>query len=413
MKICLKNISKLYLITENPDVHFLRGKAMKNPFFLENAWLLIENEKIADYGSMNIPYPETVNEIIDCNQGIVIPGFVDSHTHTVFSGTRDHELIMKLKGHSYEEITKSGGGIFYSVNKLKQTSEEQLLEQSIHYLHKIANLGTTTIEIKSGYGLDFENEIKILKVIQKLKLFSEQKIYATFLGAHAIPKAYQNNREVYIQEITQKMIPFIAKEGLADFVDVFCERGFFTPSETHKILECAIKNNLKVKVHANELDLSGGVQVGVKLGAVSVDHLECLGTEEIELLKNSNTVATLLPSTAFYLRLNYAPARKLLENNVIVSLASDFNPGTSPSYNMYFVWILACLQMKMLPEEALTALTLNAAYALRDFEIGSLSKGKYANLIVTHPLDALSKIPYFFGENFIDKVMIKGKWIRK
>lgn len=207
------------------------------------------------------------------------------------------------------------------------------------------------------------------------------------------------------------MIPYVAQEGLADFVDVFCETGFYTPSETCKILECANKYGLKVKVHANELDLSGGVQVGVKYHAVSVDHLECLGAEEIELLKNSQTVATLLPSTAFYLRLQYAPARKLLDNNANVSLASDFNPGTSPSFNMYFVWILACLQMKMLPEEALTALTLNAAYALRDTQVGSLAKGKIANLLITQPIGSLSKIPYFFGENFITKVMIKGKWV--
>lgn len=411
MKILLKNISKLYLITENPQVLFLRGKAMANPYLIENAWLLIENECISDYGKMqNIVY-DNVDEIIDCNQGIILPGFVDSHTHTIFAGFRDHELLMKLKGFSYEQITQNGGGIFSSVDSLKKASEIELLEHGIEYLKKMAKHGTTTVEIKSGYGLDFENEIKILKVIQQLKSFVPQNIHSTFLGAHAIPKAYKNQREVYIQELTQKMIPYVAKEGLADFVDVFCETGFFTPSETAEILECAINFGLKVKVHANELDLSGGVQVGVKYQAVSVDHLECLGSEEIELLKNTQTVATLLPSTAFYLRLQYAPARKLIDNGAIVSLASDFNPGTSPSFNMYFVWILACLQMKMLPEEALTALTLNAAYALRDEQVGNLTKGKWANLIVTHSIDSLSKIPYFFGENFIEKVMIKGKWI--
>ena len=411
MRICLKNISKLYIISENPDVYFLRGKDMKNPFFLENAWLIIENDKIQNYGIGEIDR-SSFNEIIDCNQGIVIPGFVDSHTHTIFSGTRNHELIMKLKGFTYEEITNNGGGIFSTVNYIRKATETELLEHGLNYLQKMAKNGTTTVEIKSGYGLDFENEIKMLRVVQKLKSFSEQNIYSTFLGAHAIPKEYQNHREKYIQEIIEKMIPYIADEGLADFVDVFCETGFFSPSETCKILEKANVCGLKTKVHANELDLSGGVQVGVKLGATSVDHLECLGAEEIELLGNSQTVATLLPSTAFYLRLQYAPARKLLDNNAIVSLASDFNPGTSPSFNMYFVWILACLQMKMLPEEALTALTLNAAFALRDTKVGSLARGRFANLIVTQPLDTLSKIPYFFGENFIDKVMIKGKWVR-
>ncbi len=411
MKKVLTNIHTLYLITENPNIYFLRGKTMGEPFSIKNAWLVIENEKIANYGSMDNFVVEQVDEVIDCEQGIVVPGFVDSHTHTLFAGTRDHEMVMKLKGFSYEEITKQGGGIFSTVEKVRETAEVKLLEHGLQYLEKMARSGTTAVEIKSGYGLDFENEIKMLRVIQRLKPIVPQTLYATFLGAHAIPKKYKHHREIYIQELTQRMIPYIAAEGLADFVDVFCETGFFTASESCKILESAHQYGLKVKVHANELDLSGGVQVGVKWNAVSVDHLECLGAKEIELLQNSNTVATLLPTTAFYLRLNYAPARKLLENNAIVSLASDFNPGTSPSFNLYFVWILACLQMKMLPEEALTALTLNAAYALRDFQVGSLAKGKYANLILMKSINNLSKIPYFFGENFIHKVMIKGKWV--
>lgn len=411
MSVLLKNIRQLVLVSEDANQRFLINEAMRNPKIIEDAWLFIDGDKVISYGSMQTLNTDfNANEIVDCKGRLVLPGWVDSHTHALFLGTREHEMVMKLQGESYEAIAARGGGILSTVKHIRQASESQLLEQAVLRLKSMLHNGTTTVEIKSGYGLDFDSEIKMLRVIQQLKNYAKQKIYVTFLGAHTFPPEFKNNRDGYMKLLLEKMLPYIAEHQLADFVDVFCETNFFTVQESELILENSLKYGLQLKVHANELDYSGGVQVGVKYGAASVDHLECVGEAEVSCLQGSQTVATLLPTTAFYLRLPYAPARKLIDNRVIVSLASDFNPGTSPNSDMMLVNRIACLQMKMLPEETIVASTLNAAYALRDEQVGSLAVGKNANLIITKPFQNLYQLFYFFGEPIVERVMVSGKW---
>ncbi|WP_435356857.1 imidazolonepropionase [Emticicia sp. SJ17W-69] len=404
------NIKQLVGIRRNPQL--LRGKEMAILPFLENAFLRIEGEKIIDYGLMkDLDLSNETNDIYDAKNAFVIPAWCDSHTHIVYAGSRENEFIQKIKGVSYEEIAKNGGGILNSAKKLNETSEEELFEQAWNRIEAIKKLGTGAIEIKSGYGLSVAGELKMLRVIKKLKKESDLLIKATFLAAHTYPTLFKNNHQGYIRQIIDEMLPIIAEEKLADYIDVFCEEGFFSIAETEQILEAGKHYGLKPKIHANQLHLSGGVQVGVKHQAISVDHLETMGNEEIEYLKNSNTIGTLLPSAAFFLRMAYPPARQMLDANVAIALASDYNPGSSPSGNVPFLIALSCIQMKMTPEEAINATTLNGAYAMEVAnEVGSITKGKLANLIFTKNMPSLAYLPYSFGENLIDQVMIRGKF---
>lgn len=406
----LKNISHLYCVTHQNE-KCLRGQQMATPKVLKDAFVLIENDKIEDLGEMkNLTFqPMPEDTIINCENQFVIPGFVDSHTHLVFPKTREEEFAFKIQGMTYEEIARKGGGILNSAKALAQISFEDLLNISRARLMELQEMGTTTIEIKSGYGLTVEGELKILRVAQWLKKYTRQTIKTTFLGAHAIPLAYKDKREQYIELICQEMLPHVAEENLADFIDVFCENIAFTPAETEKILLAGEKYHLPAKIHANQLGYSGGVQVGVKHNAISVDHLEHCGEAEIECLRNSQTVPTLLPSCSFFLREPYGPARKLMEANLPICLATDYNPGSSPSGNMSFVMTLACIYMRMTPEEALSACTINGANALQlSHLVGSIEIGKKADMIITKPIENLSRLAYSFGSNLIDKVIVGG-----
>jgi imidazolonepropionase len=405
------NIKQLIGIRENPKI--LRGSGLGVLPCIDNAYLQIEGDTIVGYGSMSEFAPSEIrnpnSEIVDAAGQFVIPAWCDSHTHIVYAGSREHEFEDKIKGISYEEIARKGGGIHNSAQKLNETSEDDLFAQAWARLEAVKKLGTGAIEIKSGYGLTVEGELKMLRVIKRLKAASNLTIKATFLAAHTYPTAFKNNHQGYIRQIIDDMLPIVAEEKLADYIDVFCEEGFFSMGETAQILEAGLKYGLKPKIHANQLHLSGGVQVGVKHNAISVDHLECMGDVEIECLQDSNTIATLLPTAAFFLRMPYQPARKLIDANLAVALATDYNPGSSPSGNVPFLLSLSCIQMKMTPEEAINAVTLNGAYAMEvNGELGSITIGKKANLIFTKKMPSLSYLPYSFGENLIDKVMIKG-----
>ena len=399
-----------------------RGKQMQDIEKIEDAYLVIDDQgKIESWGKMqDLDLTHYANnktlEIIQLEKGqIVMPGFVDSHTHLVFPAWREGEYVMKIKGMSYEEIARQGGGILNTARRMQQASEEELFEAAAERLKEVISLGTTAIEIKSGYGLTTESEIKMLRVVHRLKEAFPVTIKATFLGAHAIPMDYKQEPDRYVELVINDMLPRVAGEGLAEYVDVFCDRGFFTQQQTERILEAAARYGLKPKIHANELGLTGGIQAGVKYKAVSVDHLEHVGDEEIDLLLNSQTMPTLLPATSFFLNLPYAPARRMIEAGLPVAMASDFNPGSSPSGNMKFVMSLGTLKYKMLPEEAFNAVTINTAYALEvsDTE-GSISKGHWANLIITRPVPSFEFVSYLFAHDLVDKVFVKGKeWTAK
>jgi len=405
--LLIRNINKLIGIIDKPS-SFKKGRALSSLNTIENAYLLMDKGKIHSFGKMD-DCPENADKIIEANGSLVLPAWIDSHTHIVFPTTREMEFIDKIRGLSYEEIAKRGGGILNTAKKMTDADEDYLYRSAMKRLDEIIGFGTGAVEIKSGYGLSFDNEIKMLKVIKKIKETAPIPVKANFLGAHALPPEYKNKREEYIKLITDKMLPYIAEHQLADYIDVFCDKGFFTVAETDILLKAGAKYGLKPKIHANELDTSGGIQTGVKNNAVSVDHLEYTGEEEIEVLKNSNTIPTLLPSTAFFLRLKYAPARQMIDAGLGVALASDYNPGSSPSGNMQFVISLASIYMKMLPEEAINATTINAAYALElQDKLGSISVGKTANVIITKPLDNIALIPYYFGSNLVDKMIING-----
>ena len=408
MKLLLTNIRQL-LTLDTSQKKLRRGKEMQQIGLLESAWLLISDGMVAAYGTMEQSLP-VADESLDCHGKIVFPGLIDSHTHLVFAKPREQEFVQKIQGKSYEEIAASGGGILNSAKKIAETPEEELVDSARKRLTEILKTGTTVVEIKSGYGLTPESELKMLRVANHLKQVSPQQIFTTFLGAHTYPAAFKQNHRAYLDQIIQEMLPEIQSQKLADFIDVFCETGFFSPEETIEILEAGKTCGLKPRVHANELGLSGGVQAGVEVGARSVDHLEWMGEAEIQALANSDTVPTLLPSTALFLKMEFAPARKLIDAGLGVALASDYNPGTSPSGNLLFVWALACMQMRMSPEEAITALTHNAAVSLDCESVhGSLAPGKQADFVITEPMDHFYEIPYFFTKNPIESVWIKGK----
>lgn len=378
---------------------------------INNAFVLIENGVIVSYGeySSEVNIPEGA-EKIDAQGGMVLPAFVDSHTHIVFAKSREEEFEMRIKGKSYEEIAAAGGGILNSAHKLHQMSEEELYQHALNRLNEVIAFGTGAIEIKSGYGLTVEDELKMLRVIKRLKAVSPIPIKATFLGAHAIPAEYKQNRRGYIDLVINEMLPKVAAENLADYCDVFCDQGFFTVEETDEILTAATRYHLKAKIHGNELGYTGGVQIAVKHNALSVDHLEYTGDEEIASLLTGNTMPVGLPNCSFFLGIPYAPGRKMIDAGLPFCLASDYNPGSSPNGRMSFVVALACTQMKLTPEEAINATTLNGAAALElSHSHGSITVGKQANLIITKPIPSLAYIPYAFGVDPVAKVLINGK----
>jgi len=401
------NIKELVQVREGKPIPIC-GSAMRDLPSIQNAWMLIEDERIIDYGEMsNCPVGE--EQVFDLTGRMVLPTWVDSHTHIVFAASREEEFVMKIEGKSYEEIAAAGGGILNSARKLRATTEDELYELAASRLEQLMRLGTGAIEIKSGYGLSVESELKMLRVIARLKANFPIPIKANLLAAHAIPEEYKANREAYIDLIVEEIIPKVAKEELADFVDVFCEKGFFTVEETERLLRAGKNYGLKPKIHANQLAVSGGVQVGVANNAISVDHLEQIGDAEIEALSGSQTMPVVLPSCSFYLGIPYAPVRRMMNAGLPVAIASDYNPGSTPSGNMNFLVSLACIQLKMLPQEAINAATINAAFAMDvQDEVGSISRGKLANFIITNKIPSLSYLPYSFGENCIHQVWIAG-----
>lgn len=406
--LLIRNI-RLLVQAESANRRVLaKGREMSELPCIPDAYLLAENGRIKAFGPMT-ECPERADEVIDATDRLVLPAWCDSHTHIVFAATREEEFVDRIRGLSYEEIAERGGGILNSARKLQKASEEELFEGAWGRLEEVIAMGTGAIEVKSGYGLTLESELKMLRVVRKLKEKSPIPVKATFLGAHAVPLEYKSNREGYISLIIQEMLPRVAGEGLADYCDVFCDKGFFTPEETERILEAGWKWGLKPKIHANELGLTGGVQAGIAQNAISVDHLEYTSEVEIEALKKSNTLPTLLPGCAFFLGIPFAPARQIIDAGLPVVLASDFNPGSCPSGNMPFVISLACAKMKMLPEEAINAATLNGARAMElESELGTIAVGKMANLIITRPMLSLAGLPYAFGSKVVERVVVNG-----
>jgi imidazolonepropionase len=392
----------------------LAGKEMGRLNQIENAFLCIENGRIKEFGSMQelneSSYSELLFTKIDAKDKFVLPSFVDSHTHIVFAKTREDEFVMRIKGKSYEEIAEAGGGILNSAMRLQAMSEDELYTQALARLNEIISFGTGAVEIKSGYGLTVMDELKMLRVIKRLKAISPIPIKATFLGAHAFPLEFKNNHQAYIRLILDEMLPLIIEENLADYIDVFCDIGFFSPEETNQILEHAAKFGLNPKIHGNELGYTGGVQVAVKNKAISVDHLEYTGDDEIECLLNSQTMPVALPGCSFFLGIPYAPFRKMIDAGLAVCLASDYNPGSTPNGRMGFVFSLACIQMKLTPEEAINAMTINGAAAIEmSHELGSITAGKLGNVFITKPINSLAAMPYYFGVDQIETVILNGK----
>lgn len=387
------------------------GKDMAEVKTIENAYLLIEDDKIADFGTMDT-LSENADMTIDAKQRFVLPSFCDSHTHLVYAGSREIEYIDKIRGLSYEEIAKRGGGILNSAKRLQEASEDELFEDAMQRLEEIISYGTGAVEIKSGYGLITEAELKMLRVIRRLKEASPLTIKANFLGAHGVPLEYRGRQGDFVNLVIDEMIPQVAKENLAEFIDVFCDTGFFTVEETARMLEAGTKHGLVPKIHANELDYSGGIEVGVKYGALSVDHLECVGEKEIATLKTSKTMPTILPGAAFFLNMPYSPARKMIEAGLPVAMASDFNPGSSPSGNMQMVLTFACVNYRLTPQEAINATTINSAYAMGISRThGSIAKGKQANFYITKDIPTIEYIPYYYGTNKVERTFLNGKQV--
>jgi imidazolonepropionase len=400
-----------FLVNTRSDQGFVRGKELSVLPSIQNAYIIIEDQIISEIGKMEDCRFIREGNDLSANT-IVLPCWCDSHTHLVFAGSREEEFIDKINGLSYSEIAAKGGGILNSAKKINETSEDELFNLAWKRLEEVSKLGTGAIEIKSGYGLSLEGELKMLRVIKKLKERSSLKIKATYLGAHAFPAVYKENHKAYIDNIINEMLPVIAKEKLADYIDVFCEKGFFSAEEMKMICEAGKNYGLKPKLHVNQLNSIGGIETGIVADALSLDHLETLTDKEIELLGGFTGASTLLPTAAFFLRSELPPVRKLIDAGAAITLASDYNPGSSPSGNMNFVFSLSCIQMKMLPEEAINAATINGACAMEIQEdYGSIAVGKKANLIFTQPVPSLYYLPYSFGNNLIEKVMINGSFI--
>lgn len=408
--ILIKNIKGLVQMRDATPT-FLAGVQMQNLPILVNAYLYIKDGLISDFGSMEMLPSLVSDETIDASDRYVFPSFIDSHTHLVFATTREDEFVLKIKGATYAEIAAKGGGILNSARKLQQTSEDELFERALHRVREVIQTGTGAIEIKSGYGLTTADEMKMLRVARRIGLHTPLTVKTTFLGAHAVPQGMQ--KKDYIKLIIEEMIPAIAQEKLADYIDAFCEQGFFEPDETQEILECGKRFGLRPRLHANQLHRSGGVQVGVKTNAISVDHLENFGQEEIDCLKGKMTMPTALPGAAFFLNLPFPPARKMIDEGLPLAIASDYNPGSAPSGNMPLMISLACIKMKMTPEEAINAATINTAYAIDLLEShGSISIGKTASIFITKPMASVALLPYSFGSNLIDQVMLRGERVR-
>ena len=412
MKTVIKNIAEL-IQTEDKARKWVAGDDMKNISSIKDAFVEIEEGIITAFGSMDdwTGIDDWNNtEIIDAEGGMVFPTYCDSHTHLVFAASREGEFVDRINGLTYAEIAKRGGGILNSAEKLQNASEDELFEDALTRLNELVQMGTGAIEIKSGYGLTLDAELKMLRVIKRLKDNSDVTIKATFLGAHALPKEFKNNKDGYMDLVINEMLPKVAEEKLADYVDIFCEDGYFTVDDTKRLLDAANKFDIPAKTHVNQFNAIGGVKASVDLGALSVDHLEEMAEEDFEALKNSNCMPTILPSCSFFLGKPYGPAKQMMQRGLPVALATDYNPGSTPSGNMNFVASLGCIQMKMTPEEVINATTINSAYAMGvEQELGSICVGKKANLFITKPIPSYAYLPYSFGHNVIEKVMINGK----
>ena len=408
--VVITNIKKLVQVEEKPRAKVC-GADMDALACIDNAFLLIEDGLIKDFGPMEqMPAAGANTEVIDAGGGMVFPSFCDSHTHIVYAGSREIEYIDKIRGLSYEEIAKRGGGILNSAKLLHDTSEDELYAQALARVNEIMRFGTGAVEIKSGYGLNTDDELKMLRVIRRLKADTPLAVKATFLGAHAVPAEYRNRQNDYVDLIINEMLPQIAAEELADYIDVFCEQGFFTVEDTERLLMAGLNYGLIPKVHANQMSYSGGIQTGVKYGAISVDHLDYTGEEEIKCLLASDTMPVLLPGSNFFLAVPYPPARAMIKAGLPVAIASNYNPGSSPSGDMKFMLSLACIQMKMTPEEAVNAATINGAYAMGLSDThGSIARGKVANVFITKPLPSYAFMPYAFTTPLINKIVLKGK----
>ena len=403
------NIKELVQVRDE-SVKKVSGSEMSILPTIKNAFLLIKDELISDFGTMNELPNHSIDKTIDCSGRMVFPSWCDSHTHIVYADNREQEFTDRIKGFSYEEIANNGGGILNSTKKLNKISEKDLYQQSSKRLEELISLGTGAIEIKSGYGLTVNAELKMLRVIKKLKENYDIPIKATFLGAHAIPKKFKNNKEGYINLIIDEMLPKIANENLADFIDIFCEIGYFSVTDTDRILSAAKQYNLIPKIHVNQFNSIGGIEISTKHNAISVDHLEILSARDLEILKVSNSIPVVLPSCSFFLSIPYAPGRKLIDNGLALAIASDYNPGSSPSGNMNFVISTACIKMKITPEEAINAETINGAYAMNlSQKVGSITKGKFANFFISKEIPSFNFIPYNFGNSSIETVYTKGK----
>jgi len=411
MRTLLFNIKELLQIRDE-SIKQVSGADMKELPSIKNAYLRVEDERIEGYGSMEDLVDFNADQLIDARGQIILPAWCDSHTHLVFAGHREGEFVDRINGLSYEEIASRGGGILNSAKKLQDSSEQELFEQSSQRLQEVMRLGTGAIEIKSGYGLTPEAELKMLQVIKTLANSFPISIRSTFLGAHAFPAIFKNDQEAYVDQICEKMIPKVVENKLADFIDVFCEVGYFSVEQTERILKTGVKHGLKPKIHVNQFNSIGGIQSGIKYKALSVDHLEVMTQEDIDSLKGTEVMPVALPSCSYFLSIPYTPARLMIDQGLPLALATDFNPGSTPSGNMNFVVATACIKMKMTPEEAINAATINGAYAMGISDShGSITRGKFANLIITKDIPTYSFIPYAFGSNLIDKVMIKGSFV--